>query len=460
MIISRSPQNPTRVIGEYKSNSASDVAEKVAKARSAFRNWSQDPTLRGNALRNCASALRTNEQRLLAMMVEEVGKPLAESRGELLRAISIFDFYASATLSSNGNLMPVSGSDLLISKRHPYGVAGLITPWNFPIAIPVWKSAPALAVGNCVVIKPSEYATATCNLLAEIINSALPDGVFMVVPGMAETGAALIETADVISFTGSAFVGEKVVAHASSLGKTVQAEMGGHNPAIVLPDVDLNTFADQLVIGAFSYSGQKCTATRRVILVGDSSRKEQFLAAMESRLNKLSIGDPSLVNSFIGPLISESAQSKFNSATAQINSDGGKILQGRISLPKEGFYVQPTISLDLPAKSTLLQEEVFGPMTHLRLVEDIEEAVITANNVRYGLTASIHTNKLNQALSIADRLETGMVKINAPTAGVDFHAPFGGLKKSSYGAREQGTAALDFYSFTRTISIVGPKLAF
>ena len=428
------------------------MKEIFEKARAAQIEWGANPIARSNALSAAARLFKAEEKRLIDSMVAEVHKPLTEARGECGRAIAILEYYAAAALDPHGSSIPTAEPALLLAMRRPHGIAGLITPWNFPVAIPIWKAAPALAAGNAVVIKPSEFSSKTAELVGELLSRVLPQGIFTVVPGGAEVGQSVIDNSDVISFTGSVAVGNKVVARAASLGKPVQAEMGGLNPAIVLPDADLSLLASQFTIAAFSYSGQKCTATRRVIIVGDEARKNEVASALVAATEKLQRGAASEESTFIAPLIH--AQSFANYANA-INAarSVGRILTGGIVESDGSNLPSPTITDGVPLDHQLMCDEVFAPIAHIVRVDDVESAIAVANGVRYGLTASIHTQDLDAALRISRRLVTGMVKVNGPTAGVDFHAPFGGTKESSYGMREQGKAALDFYSYLQTVTI-------
>jgi aldehyde dehydrogenase (NAD+) len=307
-------------------------------------------------------------------------------------------------------------------------------------------------MGNTVLIKPSEFSSDTAKLFEKIAQEVFPEGVFSVIPGDGEIGKTLIERADVASFTGSVRVGKEVVSQAAKLGIPVQAEMGGHNPALVLPDADLNLLAAQFPIAAFSYSGQKCTATRRVIVIGDKKRRDEVAEILVAATKALQIGDPNDEKTFIGPLIHQTSRENYERAIAE-SSKVGKIIHGGQTIDAAINLVSPTITVDVPLNHQLMCEEVFAPIVHIANVETLPDAIKLANDVPYGLTASIHTQDLAAAFSVSNKLETGMVKVNGPTAGVDFYAPFGGSKDSSYGSREQGKAALEFYSHTQTITV-------
>lgn len=450
-VMSRSPQQPDDIVVEVENTSADAVSRAASKAREAAHAWSRRPPAeRAAALDAAATALAAAHDEITALVVREVGKPLDEARGEVARGISILRYYAQQVFDPIGDTHSASARGMLFTDRRPHGVAGLITPWNFPLAIPLWKAAPALAFGNGVVLKPAPAATAIAIRLAEIITDALPPGLLHVIPGGAETGAALIESSDCVSFTGSAAVGSRVAATATGRGIPVQAEMGGQNAVVVLDDVDPQKATNQILNGAFSYAGQKCTATRRVIVVGNA---KEFVDAFVEGSRALRPQDPGHAGTIIGPVINEAAQSAVIDAAAQATRDGGRVIAGGEKASDDGWYVTPTLIEGLPPDHRLCQEEVFGPMCTLHYVDTVQDAVRIANSVRYGLVTGVHTTSLDRALEVIDGVDTGMVKVNAPTAGVDFYLPFGGAKESSYGMREQGKAARDFYTFTRTITV-------
>lgn len=424
----------------------------ISNARKAQISWAANPIARSAALSAVAKTLTAHRDDLVNLMVDEVYKPITEARGEFARAVAILEYYSQAVLDPDGTSVPTMDPNLILSLRRPYGVAGLITPWNFPVAIPIWKAAPALAVGNAVIIKPSEFATKTALFLQELMAKTLPEGIFNVIPGGADIGAQLVDSADLISFTGSAKVGGGVVARAATLGKPVQAEMGGHSPAIVLPDADLELLVSHIQIGAFSYSGQKCTATRQIIIVGDEKRKAEVVDSLRFGAEKLVAGDPRDEKTFLGPLIHSDSYKNYSDAIAAAKQIGRIISGGRIDASGNNLP-SATMTDSIPAEHQLMCEEVFAPIAHIATVSTTDEAIALANSVRYGLTASIHTADLEASLRISRRLNTGMVKVNGPTAGVDFHAPFGGDKDSSYGMREQGKASLDFYAHTQTVTV-------
>ena len=451
MIRSLSPQSPDDVVLEVPATSAEDVHRAVAGARAAQSGWGRGPAAaRATALNGAADAVAGAAGELTDLMVREVGKPLTEAQGEVARAVAILRYYAQQVFDPQGAVHEPSASGLLFTRRRPLGVAGLITPWNFPLAIPLWKAAPALAFGNGVVVKPAPQATAVAVRLAELLAPVLPEGLFAVVPGEAETGEALVAGADVVSFTGSTAVGRSVVAAAVQRGIPVQAEMGGQNPAIVLPDADVASSAAQIAAAAMGFAGQKCTATKRVVVLGDPTAfRDALVAAVEA----LGVGDPADAATAVGPVIDERARDRVADSAEAAVAAGGRLLTGGRRLDRPGWFVGPALLEDVPLDHPLSCEEVFGPIVTLHPASTLDEAVRIANRVEQGLAAGVHTRDLSAALAVSDRLEAGLVKVNAPTTGVDFYLPFGGEKASSYGSREQGKAAQDFYTSVHTVTL-------
>jgi aldehyde dehydrogenase (NAD+) len=345
---------------------------------------------------------------------------------------------------------PADGVSLLHTRRRPHGVVGLITPWNFPVAIPLWKAAPALAFGNTVLLKPAPQSSAVALRLAELFAGALPPGVLTVLTGLGETGGAVVDAADAVSFTGSVAAGQAVARRAVARGIPVQCEMGGQNAAIVLPDADQDAAASAIAAAAMGYAGQKCTATSRVIVVGDPAAfAERLAAAVEA----LPVGDPADPATVVGPVIESRPREAIRAAVRRAGAGGARVLTGDRQPDGDGWFQAPTVLADLPPGDDLRTEEYFGPVCVVLPAESADAAVRVANDVRYGLVASVYTQNLGAALTCANQLDVGMVKVNAPTTGVDFHAPFGGAKESSYGPREQGTAARDFYTRNVTITL-------
>lgn len=452
IIRSTSPQAPEDVVAEAPALDAPAVAKQATAARSAQRDWRSLPaSARANALAGAARDLRSRRDEAVALVVREVGKPLGEAVGEVDRAIAILEYYAQSAFAALGEIFPPSLGGLLYTERRSHGVAGLITPWNFPIAIPLWKAAPALVCGNAVLLKPSPDALATALFTERLLQPHLPEGLFSVVPGGPGAGEAVVAFADVVSFTGSASVGRQVTVAAATRGVPVQAEMGGQNAAIVLPDADAERTAAIIAGAAMAYAGQKCTATRRVLVVGDG---ERFVEAFVEAVRVLAPADPGEAGVAVGPVITDAARRRVLAAAASVRDAGGRVLIGAQAPDRNGWFVEPTVVDGVGPSHPAMQEETFGPLAVIHRVATLEEAVEITNAVRFGLVTSLHGRDIGELLRGVAAVDTGMIKVNAPTTGVDFYAPFGGEKDSSFGGREQGSAALDFYSTTRTVSVV------
>ncbi len=446
-----SPQAPDDLVGEFPEAGAAEVQAAFAAARQAQREWwALGASGRAAALHGAAASLRAMREEATALVVREVGKPLTEAAGEVTRAISILEYYAQSCFAAVGEHYPPSLGGLLYTERRPHGVAALITPWNFPLAIPLWKAAPALACGNAVVLKPSPQSPACAELLARVLGENLPERTFAVVHGDAEAGRALVAGGDVVSFTGSDAVGRLVAAQAGERGIPAQCEMGGQNAAIVFDDADPARTAAMIAGGAMGYAGQKCTATRRVIVVGDG---DEFIDALAAAVSGLPVGAPAQADTVVGPVITEQARDTVASAVGRARAEGGRILAGGGNDDRDGWFVAPALVDGLPPGHELTREETFGPLATILRAPNARGAAELANSVRFGLVTSVHGRDLDQLLATAAALDTGLIKINAPTTGVDFYAPFGGEKDSSYGPREQGPDALAFYSTTRTVTI-------
>ena len=457
-IRSYSPQDPADLVVEAPAFTSTDVARVIGRSTEAHRSWARTPPeQRAGALEQAASALQDVAAELGRLIVREVGKPVAEASAEVARSVAILKYFAQQAFEPDGETLPGSdGKALLMVRRRPHGVAGLITPWNFPLVIPLWKAAPALAFGNSVVLKPAEQASAVALRIAEVLEPWLPQDLFQIVTGGAETGTALVDHADCVSFTGSAAVGRQVGRSAADRGIPVQCEMGGQNASIVMLDAPAEPTAASIAGAAMGFAGQKCTATSRVIVVGDHP---DFAEAFVSAVRGLGVGDPNDPDVAVGPLITEAARDRATTAVATAANNGARVLVGGDRMhDMPGHFMSPAVVSLKDPWQPIAQEEVFGPVCCLLRVPDLSEALMTANAVEYGLAAAIYTTDLNAALDAAEGLDVGMVKVNQPTTGVDFYAPFGGNKASSYGPREQGKAAQLFYTHSRTVSINGGRL--
>ncbi|MEV5480053.1 MULTISPECIES: aldehyde dehydrogenase family protein [Streptomyces] len=451
-LTSRNPADPADVLVSMPAPGAFAAADAVERARAAQPGWlTGGAAARSAALGAVAAAVEAAADELAALAVREVGKPLAEARAEVARTVAIWRYYAQAPYEPSGAVHdPAVGPGLLLTRRRPHGVAGLITPWNFPFAIPSWKAAPALAAGNTVVLKPAPEATACARRLASLVEQALPADVFTVLPGGATEGNALVSTADVVSFTGSTTVGRAVARATADRGIPVQAEMGGLNAAVVLPDADIGQAAAHIAAAIAGYAGQKCTATSRVIAVG--AALDPLREALAEALRAVTVGDPADPSTVCGPLINEHARDQVSAAW-----DGLSVLAGGTVPGLPGWYAAPTLVEKVSPGHRLLCEEVFGPIAALLPADDLAHAVRITNSVPYGLVTSVHSTGLDTVLHGLDQLDTGMIRVNAPSTGVDFHLPFGGAKASSHGPREQGRAALEFYTSSRTYTLSPAK---
>ena len=452
------PSDARDVIASVPEGTAEDVDAAVGAAREALADWRRLPgPARAEHLYRWSGEIAARREALARELSREVGKPIGESRGEVGRCEVILRYYAGEAVRSVGDVIPAQVEGALQFSRHdPVGVVGLITPWNFPVAIPLWKAAPALAFGNTVVLKPAEASSRVALLLAETAQAAgLPAGVFNVVLGTGPTvGEALLGAEDVaaVSFTGSIGVGARVAAICAERNIRYQTEMGGKNVSIVLPDADLDRAAALTIAGAMRYAGQKCTATSRTIVAKEV--KAAFLERLEAQLASLALGPVDDPAAAVGPLISEAARGRVLEALREV--DGGRVRGGGVPGDDRfahGFFVAPAIVDDVDRASTLARDELFGPVLAVFTADDLDEAIEIANDTRYGLSAALFTRDLRSALEYIQRIDVGLVRVNGDTTGVDPHAPFGGTKASSSGTREQGRAARDFYTTIRTIQV-------
>ena len=450
------PSQPDDLVTVLPIGTEADVGAAVEAAESALAKWrALTGPARADALHRWGDAIAARADELTAAIVLEVGKPIGEARGEVARAVAICRFYAGEAVRDSGEVIPSQFGDALqFTVRDPLGVVALVTPWNFPVAIPLWKAAPALAFGNTVVLKPSELSSGVARLLAETSAAVLPPGVFNVVHGDGSTGAALVAHPGVrgVSFTGSAAVGAAVRAAASARGIPVQAEMGGKNAVVVLADADVRRAAHLTAAGAFRFAGQKCTATSRAIVL--DSVRETFLTSLTEEMRALPLGPVTDPASAIGPLVTEAARARTYAALAAHPAE--RVAGGM--LPDDprwrvGHWMAPTVIAVDAAEHPLAQQELFAPVLTVLGARDVDHAVALANGTPFGLSASVFTRDLASAIAWTRRIEVGLVRVNGDTTGVDPHAPFGGMKASGSGGREQGRAARAFYTESRTIQI-------
>jgi alpha-ketoglutaric semialdehyde dehydrogenase len=451
----RNPWRPSEVVGEFPSSNADDVRAAVSAAADAGPTWARLPAAKRCAfLASAAGAIEARVEEIAQDMTREMGKPLRESRLEAARAAAIFRFFSGEGWRPLGQMFEQSMTGAAVyTRRRPLGVVGLITPWNFPAAIPAWKTAPALAYGNTVVLKLAQDAPLTGLHLARAFQDAgLPEGVLNVVIGRgSDVGEPLVTDARVraISFTGSVPVGHGVRDRAVALGKRVQLELGGHNPLIVAHDADLDGAVQAAYAGAFWSAGQKCTATRR-ILVHDGVYGE-FRARLLERISSGKVGDPSNPETEVGPIVNEHQLEDVLEGIARGRREGGTVLAGGERANPDAYVIAPTLFEDVADDAFLSCEEVFGPVTSLYRFDTLDEAIGRANAVRFGLSASVFTSSLATAERCVNELEAGILHVNSQTAGADVHVPFGGSKASGYGPHEQGRAAIEFYTEEITV---------
>jgi len=458
---STNPADLSDIVGEFQLSTSSDVDAAITAAHSVKESWRRTSSLaRGGYLLKAASYLEANLEEYAQAVTRESGKAILESRGEVGRAVALLQYFGVEGSNPVGSVVPsVNPNILLYTNRMPLGVVSLITPWNFPLAIPIWKMAPALVYGNTIVLKPASATPHVATLIARMWEAVdLPDGVFNLVTGSgAAVGDELVTNSKVaaISFTGSTRIGMSIASQAAQRGKRYQLEMGGKNPVIVLPDADLEQAAEITVSGAMKYSGQKCTATSRAIVVGNIM--EEFTNLVVEKTNALKIGPGADADSIIVPVIDQASKDNITSMIARGVADGGSVLAGG-GVPSgspfdKGTFVEPTVINNVAADAYVACEEIFGPVLSILPASDAEDALNIANSVEYGLSAGIFTRDLNSVLDFADRIESGVVKINGETAGLEPQVPFGGMKASSSGDREQGKAAIEFFTQTKTIYV-------
>lgn len=454
------PSDLEDTVAIYPKGSVADVDRAVKAARAALPGWAEaSPEVRSDMLDRAGTLVMERAKDLGALLSREEGKTLAEGVGEVMRAARILKYFAGEALRRHGRTLDSTRPGIdAATYREPVGVFGLITPWNFPIAIPAWKAAPALAFGNTVVLKAATPTPAIAHALAAIIHEAgAPAGVFNLVLGQGDAGRAIVDHPDVdgISFTGSQSVGAHVAQGAIRRQARIQLEMGGKNPLVVLDDADLDRAVTCAIDGAFFGTGQRCTASSRIIVT--EAIHDRFVEALAEKAKSLRVGNALDADSQVGPAVSEQ-QLDQNMRYVQIARDeGGKVLTGgeTLQLSKRGYYMAPTVISDTSPNMRINCEEVFGPVASTVRVRDYDEALEVANRGEFGLSAGIITNSLKHSRHFRRAVRAGMVMVNLPTAGVDYHVPFGGTRKSSYGAREQGFAAVEFYTQTKTVYVGG-----
>ncbi len=460
---SSNPANKNEVVGSVQKSTKSDLDEAVAQAKSAQKAWRKlAGAERGNYLYQAAAILEENLEEIATTMTKEMGKSLPEAKGETTRGIQILKYYAGEGMRSDGDVIPSTDAGaLMFSKRVPIGVVGVITPWNFPVAIPIWKMAPALIYGNTIVLKPATEGAVTAAKVIECFEKAgFPAGVVNYVCGSGSViGQGLAEHADVhaVTFTGSNNVGKSIGKIVAARGGKYQLEMGGKNPIIIAEDADIEAAVDATLSGGLKSTGQKCTCSSRVIV--QSSIYDQFKERLIGKAKEITVGDGLDASTWMGPCASEGQFNTVKHYIAKGKEEGATLVLGGNELTdgklKDGYYIEPTIFDDVTTNMTIAQEEIFGPVLSLMKVDTIEDAIELANDVEFGLSASIFTKNIDHILSFIDDIEAGLVRINSETAGVELQAPFGGMKASSSYSREQGQAAKEFFTTMKTVFLKG-----
>lgn len=455
------PANTNEIVGYVQNSRREDLDFAVTAARRAQVEWRKlTGAARGQYLYAAANAMEKHLDEIAECATREMGKTLAEARGEAARGVAILRYYAGEGMRKVGEVIPSTDSEaLMFTTRAPLGVVGVITPWNFPIAIPIWKVAPALIYGNTVVLKPATETAVTCAKIVECFEEAgLPAGVLNMVTGSGSViGQGIAEHPGIngITFTGSNGVGKKIGHAALVRGAKYQLEMGGKNPVIVAADADLDLAVEATISGAFRSTGQKCTATSRVIVQSDVY--EIFKEKLLEKTKEITIGDGLKEGIWMGPCANENQLQTVLSYIQKGLEEGATLLIGGEKVEnnncKYGFYVQPTIFDNVTTEMAIAQEEIFGPVIALMKVDSMQQALEIANDVEYGLSASIFTTNIGHMLSFINEIDAGLIRINSESAGVELQAPFGGMKQSSSHSREQGEAAKEFFTSIKTVFV-------
>ncbi|XAZ22396.1 aldehyde dehydrogenase family protein [Sinorhizobium sp. B11] len=450
------PSDTNEVVGLYAQASAEDAKAAIAAAKAAFPAWSRSGIWERHViLKKAGDEIMARKDELGALLAREEGKTLPEAIGETIRASQIFEFFAGEALRLAGEVVPSVRPNIGVEiTREPLGVIGIITPWNFPIAIPAWKIAPALCYGNTVVFKPADLVPGCSWAIADILHRAgLPKGVLNLVMGKGSVvGQAMLDSPDIagITFTGSTGTGKRVATASIEHNRKFQLEMGGKNPMVVLDDADLTVAVEAAANSGFFSTGQRCTASSRLIVT--EGIHDKFVAALTEKLKTVVVDNAMKPGTHIGPVV-DARQLQTDTDYIKIGKEeGAKLAFGGelISRDTPGFYLQPTLFTEATNQMRISREEIFGPVVSVIRVKDYEEALATANDTPFGLSAGIATTSLKHATHFKRNSEAGMVMVNLPTAGVDFHVPFGGRKGSSYGPREQGKYAAEFYTTVKT----------
>ena len=450
------PSDITDLVGEYAAAGAAQTKAAIEAAAAAFPAWSMTtPQQRFDILDAAGSEILARKEELGRLLAREEGKPLADGIGEATRAGHIFKFFAGEAVRIEGTALASirPGIDINV-MREPMGVVGLITPWNFPIAIPAWKMAPALAFGNTVVLKPAELVPGSAYAIVEILSRAgLPKGVVNLVMGKGSiVGQAMLDSPHVnaVSFTGSTGTGARVAEACVKRGAKFQLEMGGKNPALVLDDADLSVAVNACLNSAFFQTGQRCTASSRIIVT--KGVHDAFVEQMVAAMKTLKVDNALEPGCQVGPVVDARQLAQDEKYIDIGRKEGAELAWGgeRLNRATDGFFLQPALFVNTKNDMQINREEIFGPVATVIKVDSYEEGLAIANDTAFGLSAGVYTTSLKHAAHFRRNAKAGMVMVNLPTAGVDYHVPFGGTKGSSYGAREQGRQAVEFFTTTKT----------
>ena len=455
------PANTDDVIGTIELASRDEARQAVEAAYNAFRGWKRTPApARGRIVSRAARLMEDRKEQLAAAITREEGKTISEARGEVQRAINVVEFCAGESRRLTGETIPSElPANFAYTIKEPHGVVACITPWNFPVAIPAWKLAPALVAGNTVVFKPATLTPMTASLLTEIFSEAgVPDGVFNMVLGSgSEAGDEIVSHPAIraLSFTGSTETGLMLYEQVARRGVKVQAEMGGKNPVVVLEDCDMALAVESTAQGAFGSTGQRCTATSRAVVIDTIA--DEFVEKIVERAKSFRLGPGDDPNSDIGPSVDEG---QFNTVLKYIDigrEDGAELLCGGKRASGDGldngYFVEPAVFDRVTSDMRIAREEIFGPVLSVLRVKDFDEAMRVANDSEYGLSSSVFTNDTNLVYRFVDEIESGMTHVNSPTTGGEAHIPFGGVKNTGLGAREQGSTSLDFYTELKVVYV-------
>ncbi|MGB6430869.1 MAG: aldehyde dehydrogenase family protein, partial [Candidatus Acidiferrales bacterium] len=456
----RNPADQDEVVAIVPLSTRKEAREAIAAAKAAFPAWRDTPApVRGKIVARAAAILEARKEEVARLLTREEGKTLKDSLGEVSRSVNILEFTAGEALRMGGETVPSAlPRNFVYTSKQPLGVVGAITPWNFPVAIPVWKAGPALVTGNTMVFKPAEVTPLTAAIIVEIFSEAgTPAGVLNMILGAGEeVGDELVQHDDVraLSFTGSNAIGGAIYAAGARKMKKCQCEMGGKNPVVVLRDADLDLAVESTVVGAFGSSGQRCTATSRVVV--EDAIADRFVEALAARARQCKAGNGLDSSVDLGPVVDEKQLEtvlrylEVGKKEAKLVAGGSRLTGGEMD---RGLFVAATVFDHVPWDSVIAQEEIFGPVISVIRVSDFEEAIRVANSVKYGLSSSIYTNDARKIFEFIERIESGMTHVNLPTISSEAHLPFGGVKGTGIGLREMGHVAIDFYTEIKTVYI-------